>query len=72
MAYLYRFDVTTAEKEVIAVIYAENDEAAFLHLDVELEKFYLKDPKVKEIALREKKRIGKKSGFILDPDEKGW
>ncbi|MCG1023637.1 DUF3906 family protein [Sutcliffiella horikoshii] len=72
MAYLYRFDVTIEAKEVVSVIFAENDEAAFEHLDVELEKFYLKEPAVKEVILREKKRLGKKSGYILDPEEKGW
>ncbi|KIL49652.1 DUF3906 family protein [Jeotgalibacillus soli] len=72
MAYLYRFDVSIGEKNVIAVIYADDDEGAFQHLDVELEKFYLKEPDVNEITLREKKRIVKKSGFILDEDEKGW
>lgn len=72
MAYLYRFDVALEAREIVSVIFAENDEAAFQHLDVELEKFYLKGPKVKEIILREKKRLGKKSGYILDQEEKGW
>lgn len=72
MAYLYRFDVALEAKEIVSIIYAENDEAAFQHLDVELEKFYLKGPRVKGIILREKKRLGKKSGYILDPEEKGW
>lgn len=72
MAYLYRFGVSLPEKEVIAVIYAENDERAFTQLDVELEKFYLKEPAVQDVTLREKKRLGKGSGYILDEDEKGW
>jgi hypothetical protein len=72
MAYLYRFEVNFDMKNVDAIILAEDDEAAFRHLDVELEKFYLKQPVIKEIVLREKKRSGKKSGYILDIDEKGW
>jgi hypothetical protein len=72
MAYLYRFDIALDKKEIVAVIYAETDNEAFLHLDVELEKFYLRDPLAKEITLREKKRVMKKSGFILDESEKGW
>jgi hypothetical protein len=72
MANLYRFDVALEKKEIVAVIFAETDEEAFLQLDVELEKFYLRDPGAKEITLREKKRVMKKSGFILDEDEKGW
>ena len=72
MAYLYRFDVNTIQKDVVAIIHAENDDAAFAHLDIELEKFYLKKPDIKEVILREKKGLGKRSGFILDEDEKGW
>ncbi|WP_050615587.1 DUF3906 family protein [Bacillus testis] len=71
MAYLYRFDVSLGHKDVTAIITAENDEAAFAHLDVELEKFYLRNPSVQGVTLREKKRLGKQSGYILDEDEKG-
>jgi hypothetical protein len=72
MAYLYRFSVQLEKKEIAAVILAENDEAAFRQLDIELEKFYLKEPGVQEVALREKKRAAKTAGFIFDEDEKGW
>ena len=72
MAYLYRFEVQLEQKEVVAIIHAEDDEAAFTHLDVELEKFYLSAPEIRDVTLREKKRIGKRSGYILDEDEKGW
>lgn len=69
MAYLYRFEVQLKEKEIVAVIYAEDDVAAFKQLDVELEKFYLSPPEVQNVMMREKKRIGKRSGYILDEDE---
>ncbi|WP_174727920.1 DUF3906 family protein [Mesobacillus harenae] len=72
MAYLYRFEVTLTNKEITAVVYADNDDLAFNHLDVELEKFYLQKPDIKETTLREKKRVVKNSGFIIDEDEKGW
>lgn len=72
MAFLYRFEVSFIEKEVMAIIVAANDEEAFKHLDVELEKFYLKMPVVRDVTLREKKRIGRNAGFILDADERGW
>ena len=72
MAYLYRFEVQLNTKEIVAIIHAEDDTAAFAHLDVELEKFYLSSPEIREVTLREKKRIGKRSGYILDEDEKGW
>ena len=72
MAFLYRFEVSFIEKEVMAIIVAANDEEAFKHLDVELEKFYLKMPIVTDVTLREKKRIAKNTGYILDHDERGW
>ena len=72
MAYLYRFEVQLNTKEIVAIIHAEDDAAAFTHLDVELEKFYLSAPEIRDVTLREKKRIGKRSGYILDEDEKGW
>jgi len=72
MAYLYRFEVQLNKKDIVAIIHAEDDTAAFTHLDVELEKFYLSSPEVREVTMREKKRIGKRSGYILDEDEKGW
>ncbi len=72
MAFLYRFEVCLEEKEVMAVMMAANDEEAFRQLDIELEKFYLKMPKMIDVTLREKKRIGQSAGFILDEDERGW
>lgn len=72
MAFLYRFEVCLEEKDIRAVIIAANDEDAFKHLDVELEKFYLRLPKIVDVTLREKKRIGQNAGFILDEDERGW
>ncbi|PQD94804.1 DUF3906 domain-containing protein [Pradoshia eiseniae] len=72
MAFLYRFEVCLKEKDVMAIIAAANDEEAFKHLDVELEKFYLHMPEIVDVTLREKKRIGKNTGFILDEDERGW
>lgn len=72
MAYLYRFEVSLHDKDVTAVVVADHDEIAFQQVDMELEKFYLSIPEIKDITLREKKRITKSSGFILDEDEKGW
>ncbi|OIK08684.1 DUF3906 family protein [Bacillus sp. MUM 13] len=62
---LYRFEVT-ADKEVIHVIIAaENDEAAFEMVDIELEKHYLRLPVIDDISLHEKKKIRKGAGFVL-------
>ncbi|MCL1989627.1 MAG: DUF3906 family protein [Defluviitaleaceae bacterium] len=72
MTWLYRFEIKLADKDIVAIINAVDDQAAFKHLDVELEKFYLRMPEVKEVIMREKKRTGKQSGYILDDDEKWW
>ncbi|MFS0781177.1 DUF3906 family protein [Bacillus sp. 1P06AnD] len=69
MAYLYRFTVDLGSRLVTAIIHAEDDDAAFTHLDVELEKYYLKVPEKVVAILREKKRLGKRSGYILDGEE---
>ncbi|MEK4199911.1 DUF3906 family protein [Cytobacillus sp. FSL K6-0265] len=66
MAFLYRFELSLVNKEIPAVIVADSDDEAFTQLDIELEKYYLKLPEINEVTLREKKRITKKVGFILD------
>ncbi|MDQ0184511.1 hypothetical protein J2S16_001075 [Cytobacillus kochii] len=58
--------MSLVNKEIPAVIVADSDDEAFTQLDIELEKYYLKLPEIDEVTLREKKRITKKIGFILD------
>jgi Protein of unknown function (DUF3906) len=67
---LYRFEVTTSEFVTIVVVAAESDEKAFDLVEIELEKYFLKNPDVVDISLYEKKRIrGNGAGFVLHEQE---
>lgn len=63
--YLYRFEVILKSEVIPVVIAASTDEQAFQLVDIELEKYFLKQPKVDEISLYEKKRIRTGNGFVL-------
>jgi len=63
---LYRFLVRSKEKLIPVIIAAENEEKAFLQVEVELEKHYLKLPEIEDITLYEKKKIRKSQGFVID------
>ncbi|PLR77890.1 DUF3906 domain-containing protein [Bacillus sp. V3-13] len=62
---LYRFEVTIDQEVAHVIIAAENDEAAFRLVDVELEKHFLKVREVDDISLYEKKKIRNGNGFVL-------
>ncbi|MGP4079423.1 DUF3906 family protein [Pseudalkalibacillus sp. R45] len=66
---LYRFEVTTKTDVIPVIIAAENDEAAFRLVEVELEKYFLRLPEVDDISLYEKKKIRKGNGFVLHEQE---
>ncbi|MBH0165590.1 DUF3906 family protein [Fictibacillus sp. 7GRE50] len=63
--YLYRFEVILKSEVIPVVIAASTDEQAFQLVDIELEKYFLKQPEVDEISLYEKKRIRTGNGFVL-------
>ncbi|MCM3718844.1 DUF3906 family protein [Fictibacillus phosphorivorans] len=63
--YLYRFEVNLKSEVVPVVIAASTDEQAFQLVDVELEKYFLKEPDIEEISLYEKKKIRSGNGFVL-------
>ncbi|MBN3555507.1 DUF3906 family protein [Fictibacillus nanhaiensis] len=63
--YLYRFEVISKSTVIPVVIAASTDEQAFQLVDIELEKYFLKQPEVDEISLYEKKRIRTGNGFVL-------
>ncbi|MQR96246.1 DUF3906 family protein [Fictibacillus phosphorivorans] len=63
--YLYRFEVISKSEVIPVVIAASTDEQAFQLVDIELEKYFLKQPEVDEISLYEKKRIRTGNGFVL-------
>ncbi|MGL4522330.1 MAG: DUF3906 family protein [Bacilli bacterium] len=64
---LYRFIITTEQNEFSVIIAASGEEAAFSQLDIELEKHFVSIPPLVEVALYEKKRMGKGTGYVLAP-----
>ncbi|QHE61683.1 DUF3906 family protein [Rossellomorea vietnamensis] len=67
---LYRFEVTARDLVTIVVVAADTDEKAFDLVEIELEKYFLKKPDVRDISLYEKKRIrGNGAGFVLYEQE---
>ena len=62
---LYRFEVTVNDEVIQVIIAAENEDAAFQLVDIELEKKYLKTPVIRDITLYEKKKIGAGNGFVI-------
>lgn len=63
--YLYRFEVSLKSEVIPVVIAASTDEQAFQLVDVELEKYFLKQPDIEEISLYEKKKVRNGNGFVL-------
>ncbi|WNB93821.1 DUF3906 family protein [Bacillus sp. NEB1478] len=63
--YLYRFEVTSSSEVIDVVIAASRDEQAFQLVEVELEKYFLKEPEIDDISLYEKKKIRSGNGFVL-------
>jgi hypothetical protein len=63
--YLYRFEVTSNAEVSDVVVAASRDEQAFHLVEVELEKYFLKEPEVDDISLYEKKKIRSGNGFVL-------
>ncbi|MEN1935489.1 DUF3906 family protein [Paenibacillus sp. 102] len=62
---LYRFEAVLANGVVPVVVVAQSEEQAFRLVEVELEKYFLPLPEVKEIALHEKKKIRKGAAFVI-------
>lgn len=66
---LYRFEAVLAHKVIPVVVVAQSEEQAFRLVEVELEKYFLPLPEVKEISLYEKKKIRKSAAFVIDEQE---
>ncbi|MFB7641148.1 DUF3906 family protein [Peribacillus butanolivorans] len=66
---LYRFEVTIKEELIHVIIAADSDEKAFLLVDIELEKRFLKMPEVDDISLYEKRKINNGTGYVLSEFE---
>jgi len=65
---LYRFEATLNDHKIVHVIVAaENDDAAFEQVEVELERHFLKLPEIKDITLYDRKEVKNGSGFVILP-----
>ncbi|MFX3625233.1 MAG: DUF3906 family protein [Ectobacillus sp.] len=62
---LYRFEAVTATDAISVVVVAENEEKAFRAAEIELKKYFLRLPDLKEITLYEKKKIRGSAGFVI-------
>ncbi len=65
---IYRFEVQTNRKMIDVIIADQNDESAFRQVDIELEKYFLKELEIENVTLHEKKRIRKNAGFVLEKE----
>ncbi|QZT33920.1 DUF3906 family protein [Caldalkalibacillus thermarum TA2.A1] len=63
--YLYRLELTVNGQPVEVVVAARSHEQAFAIAEVEVEKSCLQLPQIEEMAIVEKKRIGRGSGFVV-------
>jgi hypothetical protein len=62
---LYRFEAVLANSVVPVVVVAQSEEQAFKLAEIELEKYFLPLPEVKELSLYEKKKIRKGAAFVI-------
>lgn len=56
---LYRFEAVLVNSVVPIVVVAQSEEQAFKLAEIELEKYFLPLPEVKELSLYEKRRFEK-------------
>ncbi|MGJ7919814.1 DUF3906 family protein [Neobacillus sp. LXY-4] len=66
---LYRFEVTLGREVAHVIVAADNEEAAFNQVDIEIERHFLKLPVVNDVVLYEKKVIRNGAGFVITRDE---
>ncbi|MCI3923859.1 DUF3906 family protein [Paenibacillus sp. TRM 82003] len=64
--FLYKIECVTSKGESTAILVADSDEAAFAAVEVHLTRHYIAKPDVDSMALVEKKRIEKGSGYIIE------
>ncbi|MDQ0339988.1 hypothetical protein J2S00_002783 [Caldalkalibacillus uzonensis] len=63
--YLYRLEMKVDGQPVEVIVAAENHERAFAIAEIEVEKMYLRLPQLEEMAIVEKKKIGRGSGYVV-------
>jgi|GEM_PF-1390473 hypothetical protein len=65
--YLYRLEAELEDRTVTVVALGETDLEAIEGVQVQLEKHYGGAVNVKEIALLEKRRASKGTGYVVEP-----
>lgn len=64
--FLYKIDAAMEDKNACIVVLADSDEAAFNYVEGHLARHYVRMPTVRELAIVEKKRVEKGSGYVID------
>lgn len=64
--FLYKLEISLKNKGACLVVLADSDESAFAYVEGHLVRHYVQLPEVSEIAIVEKKRVEKGSGYVID------
>ncbi|MFD2613254.1 DUF3906 family protein [Paenibacillus gansuensis] len=64
--YLYKLEVELPDQMIYLIVVAENDEKAFDYIEPVSAKYYIATPEMKSVAIVEKKRIEKGSGYVIE------
>lgn len=63
---LYKIEIELTDQIVYLIVAADSDEAAFGYAEGHLVRHFIKPPEVKGMAIVEKKRIEKGSGYVIE------
>lgn len=64
--FVYKVEVSLSDGNVSVIVLAETDEAAFGYVESHLVRHFVRMPEVREIAIVEKKRAEKGSGYVIE------
>lgn len=64
--FLYKIEIAMPERKAALIVLADSDDKAFEYAEGHLARHYVKSPEVLEMALVEKKRVEKGSGYVLE------
>ncbi|MDF2922862.1 MAG: hypothetical protein K0R57_1776 [Paenibacillaceae bacterium] len=64
--FLYKIEIQMESQHASLILLADSDESAFGYVEGHLARHYVKAPKVLELAIVEKKRVEKGSGYVIE------
>ncbi|ANE48300.1 hypothetical protein SY83_20670 [Paenibacillus swuensis] len=64
--YLYKLEVELPDQLTYFVVIAETDEKAFEYVEPVAAKYYIATPEMKSVAIVEKKRMEKGTGYVIE------